>query len=196
MNLIVCIILVQSETGRWNRVWFNPGFPRSIPPIRSNTDRTTRGWLATIRIQWQSRNGFNTHFSCYCVFWQWYNIISEYFHDHDKTNLIDRLEREIGEIFAMPEGEIPGVIQWQPFDTCFYLAFQQRDILEIQKRSSTDKPRYRLTVGDRVEFYHARERNKDMENKIAKFIIPARLRRYQVRIVYRWVRRLCIFSIG
>ena len=96
----------------------------------------------------------------------------------------------------MPEGEIPGVIQWQPFDTCFYLAFQQRDILEIQKRSSTDKPRYRLTVGDRVEFYHARERNKDMENKIAKFIIPARLRRYQVRIIYRLVRRLCIFSIG
>jgi len=93
------------------------------------------------------------------------------------SNLVDRLERERGEIFAMPEGDTDGTIQWQRFDTCFYLSFNSRDLLEIRP----DKRRP-MQIGDRVEFYHAQERKSNLDKKLAKFIIPARARRYQVTI--------------
>lgn len=105
-------------------------------------------------------------------------------------NLVDRLERERGEIFAMPEGDTDGTIQWQRFDTCFYLSFNSRDLLEIRP----DKRRP-MQIGDRVEFYHAQERKSNLDKKLAKFIIPARARRYQgevcsVKSGYGFIKRL------
>jgi len=109
-------------------------------------------------------------------------------------NLVDRagLDRETGVIFKMADVDSPGIIQWQPFDTCFYPSFQLSDVLEIQKRTERA---HRLNIGDRVKFYHARERNKDVEQKLAKFIVPARCRRFQgevcsIKSGYGFIKRL------
>jgi hypothetical protein len=96
--------------------------------------------------------------------------------------LEDRLDREIGELVAMPENGRAGIIQWQPFGTCLYLNFFLDDILNVRSSGTNEKNPVKLGAGDRVEFYHARERNRTHDKKVAKFIIPARVRRYQVNI--------------
>lgn len=105
------------------------------------------------------------------------------------------LDRESGVLSKMPNEDEPGVIEWQPnqYRACFYPKFQLSDIVEIPRIGGE---KLRLTVGDRVKFYHARERNgKDVEQRLAKFIVPARCPRFQgevcsIKSGYGFIKRL------